>query len=131
MLDMSKHADQIAYAVIVLLGTLNVFFLQKIKKDTGQVNNAVNHVGPNGKPLTERVDRIEETLHTIQYDQDQAKQAAIAAKDLAAGLGTDITDTRQMVESLMSSHVKTRDKLDEIVKFLPKRKDDLENPEYS
>lgn len=104
-------------AAIILLGTINVWFLNRIKQETSQVNNAVNHVGPNKRPLTERVDRIDETLVVMQYEQAQAKHAAIESKTAIEKFGS-------VIEQLMISHVKTNEKLEEIIKTMPKRKND-------
>lgn len=113
-------------ALIGLLGLANVYFLNKIKKDTGQVNTAVNHVEPGKKPLTQRVDRIEETLHTIQYDMDVAKKTAMDVSAQVVGNSEKIDDTKTMVEELMKSHVANVAKLDEILDVMPKRKTDSE-----
>ena len=111
-------------ALIGLLGLANIYFLNKIKKDTGQVNTAVNHVEPGKKTLTQRVDRIEETLHTIQYDMDVAKKTAIDVSAQTADNSEKIDDTKTMVEELMKSHVANVAKLDEILDVMPKRKTD-------
>ena len=111
-------------ALIGLLGLANIYFLNKIKKDTGQVNTAVNHVEPGKKTLTQRVDRIEETLHTIQYDMDVAKKTAIEVSAQTADNSEKIDDTKTMVEELMKSHVANVAKLDEILDVMPKRKTD-------
>lgn len=113
-------------ALIGLLGLANIYFLNKIKKDTGQVNTAVNHVEPGKKPLTQRVDRIEETLHTIQYDMDVAKKTAMDVSAQTADNSEKIDDTKTMVEELMKSHVANIAKLDEILDVMPKRKTDSE-----
>jgi len=110
--------------LIGLLGLANIYFLNKIKKDTGQVNTAVNHVEPGKKTLTQRVDRIEETLHTIQYDMDVAKKTAIDMSAQTADNSEKIDDTKTMVEELMKSHVANVAKLDEILDVMPKRKTD-------
>ena len=103
--------------VVVLLGTINVWFLKKIKMDTMQVNNAVNHVPAGGVTLTQRVDRIESTLTVIQYDQTLAKKAAIETKNVVDG-------TNEAVEQLMAAHVHTNERLDTMLRQLPKRKTD-------
>lgn len=113
-------------ALIGLLGLANIYFLNKIKKDTGQVNTAVNHVEPGKKPLTQRVDRIEETLHTIQYDMDVAKKTTMDVSAQTADNSEKIDDTKTMVEELMKSHVANVAKLDEILDVMPKRKTDSE-----
>ena len=113
-------------ALIGLIGLGNIYFLKTIKKDTGQVNSAVNHVEPGKKPLTQRVDRIEETLHTIQYDMDIAKKAAMDVSAQTADNSEKIDDTKTMVEQLMKSHVANVEKLDEILLVIPKRKTDSE-----
>lgn len=107
----------IAAALLALLGTINIYFLKRIKQDTSQVNNAVNHVGIGKRPLTERVDRIEETLVEVQYDQQQAKSAAIATKK-------SVEDNNAMMEKLLESHVHTNEKLSELIQKMPKRKTD-------
>lgn len=128
--------ENIAYSIIILLGGIIVAYLKgikrdakSIKQDTTQVNNAVNHIQPGSPTLTLRVDRIEETLHTIQYDQDQAKQAAIQVKDVTSELGNEITQTKLMVENLMKSHVNISDKLENMLNVMPKRKEDQINSE--
>lgn len=112
----SQIAPLIA-ALIVLLGTINVYFLKKIKQDTTQVNNAVNHVTPGGRTLTDRVDRIEETLVIVQYDQQQAKSAALEAKE-------SIESTNDMIEKLLESHVHTNERLAALIEKIPKRRTD-------
>ena len=103
--------------VVVLLGTINVWFLKKIKMDTMQVNNAVNHVPAGGATLTQRVDRIESTLTVIQYDQTLAKDTAIETKQAA-------DRTNGTIEQLMEAHVRTNERLDSLLLQLPKRNTD-------
>jgi hypothetical protein len=103
--------------VVVLLGTINVYFLKKIKLDTMAVNNAVNHVPPGGATLTQRVDRIEKTLTVIQYDQTVAKDAAIETK-------TSSDKTNNVIDQLMAAHVRTNERLDALLLQLPKRNTD-------
>lgn len=128
---MEADLQNIAFTIIILLGGIIVTHLKAIKRDakaikndTTQVSNAVNHIAPGAPTLTLRVDRIEETLHTIQYDQDQAKSAAIQAKDLASKLGVEISETKTMVEMLMKSHVNINETLNNVLDVMPKRKGD-------
>jgi septal ring factor EnvC (AmiA/AmiB activator) len=99
--------------------------VSETKKEVSQVNNAVNHVEVGKKPLTQRVDRIEETLHTIQYDMDVAKQTAMDVSEKTADNSENIDKTKVMVEELMKAHVANIEKLDKILKVMPKRKSDL------
>lgn len=99
--------------------------VSETKKEVSQVNNAVNHVEAGKKPLTQRVDRIEETLHTIQYDMDVAKKTAIEVSEKTADNSKNVDDAKVMIEELMKSHVNNVEKLDEILKAIPKRKTDL------
>lgn len=113
-------------SLIGLVGVANAVLLKKLNTKAEQVNTAVNHVEPGKKPLTQRVDRIEETLHTIQYDMDIAKKAAIDVSAQTADNSEKIDDTKTMVEQLMKSHVANVEKLDEILLVIPKRKTDSE-----
>lgn len=115
--------------LITLVGIANAILLKKLNIKTEQVNNAVNHVEPGKKPLTQRVDRIEETLHTIQYDMDVAKQTAMDVSEKTVDNADRIEETKGMVESLLKSHVETKDKLEEILLVIPKRKTDLNESE--
>ncbi len=113
-------------SLIGLVGVANAVLLKKLNTKAEQVNTAVNHVEPGKKPLTQRVDRIEETLHTIQYDMDIAKKAAMDVSAQTADNSEKIDDTKTMVEQLMKSHVANVEKLDEILLVIPKRKTDSE-----
>ncbi len=124
MSNLTVQLGTVLGALAILLTTFNNYILLKIKRETSIVNTAVNHVEPGKKPLTQRVDRIEETLHTIQYDMDVAKKTAIDVSAQTADNSTKINDTKQMVEQLMKSHVNNVAKLDEILNVIPKRKDD-------
>lgn len=110
--------------LITLVGTVNFFLLRTIKKDTSQVNTAVNHIEPGKKRLTERVDRIEETLHTIQHNMYIAKGAAIEVADRSKANTANLVRTNNMMETLLASHVDTKHKLEQILDFMPKRKSD-------
>lgn len=135
---MNEHLplENIAYTIIILIGGIIVTYLKTIKKDakaikrdTTQVNVAVNHIEPGKKPLTQRVDRIEETLHTIQYDMDIAKTASIETSDRSKTNASNLVKTNNMMESLMESHVENKKQLSQILDLMPKRKDDVVIPE--
>ncbi len=111
--------------LITLVGSANIFLLRAIKRDTTQVNNAVNHVEPGKKPLTQRVDRVEETLVVMQYEQGLAKTAAIEAKKTVESLAASVDETQTMIEKLMTSHVHTNEKIDDLIDKMPKRKSDI------
>ena len=111
-------------SVIGLIGVVNAYILSRIKRETSQVNNAVNHVEPGKKTLTERVDRIEENLHVVQYDLDAVKKSMFEIMD-------SISKQKGLSEGLLKTHVESRaevvqlsSKLDDLMKAIPKRKDD-------
>lgn len=90
---------------------------RQIKKSVDQINHAVNHVQPGQLPLTQRVDRIDEGLVVVQFDQN-------AIKTELAGLSSQIQHTNRISEDLLKSHVQTREHLDALINKMPKRKDD-------
>ncbi len=129
MTQLNEPVLQNAFYVIASGILLAIFArIQSVKKDTSQVNNAVNHVDPGKKPLTQRVDRIEENLHTVQYDMDIAKKAAMEVAHKVDQTADDLTQTKNMVEGLMVSHVETKKELlaalEDIKDVIPKRKTD-------
>lgn len=61
-----EHVSAFVVAVIGLAQGLNLWLTQRIKKDTRQVNNAVNHVEPGKLSLTARVDSIVEDVEWMR-----------------------------------------------------------------
>lgn len=116
----TSSIEQLIFAVIGLLVAFTGFIgvkTRQIKKSVDQVNNAVNHVGPGGRTLTDRVDRIEETLVVVQYDQTQIKTNIVS-------LGDKIDSANTKSEEVLKSHVETKKKIDELITKIPKRKND-------
>jgi len=97
--------------------------LTEISTSVEQVNKAVNHVKPGTPPLTQRVDRIEET-------QTKAKSQLEDFIEDTNGKFKSINEkqdvTNASIEKLLESHVETRKRFDDAIKAIPKRKDDYE-----
>jgi hypothetical protein len=83
MLGISEALDGqlvLLVGVLIVLGTTaNVFLSSRIKRDTGQVNKAVNHVAEGTPTLSDRVDAVNGTLEYTQavltvYKKDTAEQ---------------------------------------------------------
>lgn len=57
---------QIMVALVGLMQAVTVFLLSRVKRDTSQVNNAVNHITPGMPTLTQRVDVITEDMAIVK-----------------------------------------------------------------
>lgn len=95
--------------------------LAEIKTNVVQVNNAVNHVEPGIPPLTRRVDRIEETQTKAK---EQLEEFIGTTNEFIDTTNNKLDLTNASIEKLLVSHVETRQKFDEAIKAIPKRKQD-------
>lgn len=95
----------------------NKELLQELQTAIDQINNAVNHVLPGQLPLTQRVDRIDEALIVLQFDQNSIKTEV-------TGMSEKVDSANTMAEELLKAHVHTQEKIDELIRKIPKRKND-------
>ena len=59
-------SQQIIVSILGLANALTLFLLSRIKRDTAQVNTAVNHVEPGKLTLTQRIDVIGEDVDLLK-----------------------------------------------------------------
>lgn len=109
---LDKQLVVLAVALVGLVELIKLRMLKGIKKDTTQVNNAVNHVEPGKKPLTQRVDKIEEDVHTLHYKADVMTRELGAVSNRSEKNSEKIDETKELVRQLFD--------------VVPKRKDDLD-----
>lgn len=80
-----------------------------VKKDTRQVNRAVNHVEPGTPTLSERVDASSQTIEFIQAQQvlhkretaerfDSMEKNQNEIRGIIAGMQDDVTKIRESVD---------------------------------
>lgn len=107
--------------------------LTEISTSVEQVNKAVNHVDEGKPPLTQRVDRIEETQSASKIQLENLANTTeqfIKTTDTKFTSMNDKQDiTNAAIENLLESHVETRKKFEEAIKSIPKRKQDYEENE--
>lgn len=95
--------------LIVLVGTANLFLLKNIKRDTAQVNRAVNHIEEGTPTLSDRVDAVNGTLEYTQavltvYKKETAEQFENVHK------GQD--ELRGIIETVKDDVAKIRESVD-------------------
>lgn len=85
-----------------------------LKRDTRQVNKAVNHVEPGTPTLSERVDVANKIIEYIQAQQVVHKKETNDRFDQL--------ETKQ--DQIKGQLVETKEKVDELFRVVPKRKAD-------
>lgn len=63
---MNTNIPTLLASLLALSQALTLFILSRTKKDTAQINNAVNHVEPGADTLTRRVDVITEDMTVVK-----------------------------------------------------------------
>jgi len=90
-------------ALSTLISTINLWLATKIKRETSAVNTAVNHVEEGKLPLTRRIDRIEETLVVVEYDQRKLKETI-------TNMDTKLDKSYRLTESLLKAATAVKEK---------------------
>lgn len=102
-------------AIITLLGTLNLVFLKGIKKDTGQVNDAVNHKEEGEPTLKQQVD-------SLKLDMFEIKQAVKLSKKASYDLKSQVDKIDSIIVTMMS-YIIRRDDAEDVKELFERRKD--------
>lgn len=100
---------QLVFAVIAILGTANLWYLSRIKKDTNAVNVAVNHVTEGTPTLSDRVDT---TNQTLEYTQAVLTVYKKEATERFTELQHGQLELRGMIEAVKDDVVKIRELVD-------------------
>lgn len=95
--------------------------LAEISANLEQVNTAVNHVGKGTPPLTERVDANAANIKSIGATLEEFKEST---EEKFNETTKKLDENNAAVEMLISSHVETRKKFEEVIKAMPKRSGD-------
>lgn len=109
-------AGIIATAVAGLLGGI-ALYLKSIKKDTVSTHNAVNNRAVGEPTISKQVSQSASDIIEVKYDVSRVKQ--------------DITEIKAsnnrvmgLIETLLAKHVETQSKVEDLVKAVPKRRED-------
>ncbi len=112
--------------IVALIGLLGVIVtnhgnkkVEKIKDDTLQINNAVNHVLPGLPTMTQRVDLIREDMDTVKL---KAIEAAKIVDERFDTVEEKIDGFTEVVNGLMIMHVKTSEDITSIREAVDNRK---------
>ena len=112
--------------IVALIGLLGVIVtnhgnkkVEKIKDDTLQINNAVNHVLPGLPTMTQRVDLIREDMDTVKL---KAIEAAKIVDERFDTVEQKIDGFTEVVNGLMIMHVKTSEDITSIREAVDNRK---------
>lgn len=100
---------QLVFAVIAILGTANLWYLARIKKDTNAVNVAVNHVSEGTPTLSDRVDT---TNQTLEYTQAVLTVYKKESTERFLELQNGQLELRGMIEGVKDDVVKIRESVD-------------------
>jgi len=110
--------------IVALIGLLGVIVtnhgnkkVEKIKDDTLQINNAVNHTGL--PTMTQRVDLIREDMDTVKL---KAIEAAKIVDERFDTVEEKIDGFTEVVNGLMIMHVKTSEDITSIREAVDNRK---------
>ena len=112
--------------IVALIGLLGVIVtnhgnkkVEKIKDDTLQINNAVNHVLPGLPTMTQRIDLIREDMDTVKL---KAIEAAKIVDERFDTVEQKIDGFTEVVNGLMIMHVKTSEDITSIREAVDNRK---------
>ncbi len=112
--------------IVALIGLLGVIVtnhgnkkVEKIKDDTLQINNAVNHVLPGLPTMTQRVDLIREDMDTVKLKAIEAAKIVDERFDIVE---KKIDGFTEVVNGLMIMHVKTSEDITSIREAVDNRK---------
>ena len=100
---------QLVFAAIALIGTANLWYLSRIKKDTTAVNSAVNHVSPGTPTLSDRVDA---TNQTLEYTQAVLTVYKKEATERFIEMQNGHHELRGMIEDVKDDVQKIRESVD-------------------
>lgn len=117
---MAFNSNDIHFGVLAVLQLIGYVYLTYIKRDTKSASTAVNHVGPDGITLTDRVDVMKDDMEVI-------KATALVTKNQMNARLTQIdekNDTiRGMVAELADAHNEINDNLKKVRETVDRRKD--------